>query len=176
MIISVEDLRSAGNGQFDALSDETLKRKLIALESAIRAYTHNNFQDVRVRSDFASAGNVLLGENPFLRVGDTVQLSKSINNGLYVITGIVGGRTTLDGALLDTPSNLVTKVIYPPVIAEGVINLMLWEATGREKVGIKSESLSRHTVTYFDMDSNSLMGYPSSLLGFLNPFRKLNYC
>ena len=37
----------------------------------------------------------------------------------------------------------------------------------------KAETLSRHSVTYFDQDaSNQMNGYPVSLLGCLKPYRK----
>jgi hypothetical protein len=60
---------------------------------------------------------------------------------------------------------------YPADIKMGVVNLMKWEMGNRAKVGVQSESLSRHSVTYFNMDGdNSIMGYPRSLMGFLKPY------
>lgn len=53
---------------------------------------------------------------------------------------------------------------------------MIWEATMRDKVGVASETLSRHSVTYFAQDAgNQLMGYPVTLLGFLKPFTKARF-
>ena len=53
---------------------------------------------------------------------------------------------------------------------------MLWEIENRSKVGIKSETLSRHSVTYFDLDkTNQVMGYPVSLLGFLEKYKKVRF-
>ena len=46
----------------------------------------------------------------------------------------------------------------------------------RDKVGIKSETLSRHSVTYYDQDAgNQVMGYPASLMGFLSPYIKARF-
>ena len=46
----------------------------------------------------------------------------------------------------------------------------------RSKTGIKSETLSRHSVTYYDMDhENSLDGYPASLVGFLEPYKQMRW-
>ena len=46
----------------------------------------------------------------------------------------------------------------------------------RPKTGIKSETLSRHSVTYFDQDANNqVMGYPVTLLGFLKPYIKVDF-
>lgn len=65
---------------------------------------------------------------------------------------------------------------YPPDVKEGVINLLKWEFANRDKVGIKSESISRHSVTYYDQDSNNtVLGYPASLLGFLKPYMKARF-
>lgn len=58
----------------------------------------------------------------------------------------------------------------------GVLNLLKWEVEHRDKVGVKSETLSRHSVTYYDQDANNtVMGYPVSLLGFLAPYRKARF-
>ena len=65
---------------------------------------------------------------------------------------------------------------YPANVKMGVVNLIKWELDCRDKVGIASETISRHSVTYFDMNGdNSLMGYPKSLLGFLRPFKRARF-
>lgn len=65
---------------------------------------------------------------------------------------------------------------YPMDVKIGVINLMKWELTNRDKAGIASESISRHSVTYFDMTGdNTAMGYPRSLTGFLRPYMKARF-
>jgi hypothetical protein len=70
----------------------------------------------------------------------------------------------------------MTKVEYPASIVDGVINLLQWDVQNRQKVGIQSETLSRHSVTYFAQDEgNQLMGYPSTLLGFLKPYCKARF-
>ena len=70
----------------------------------------------------------------------------------------------------------MTKVEYPDDVQQGVIELMIWEVKNRQKVGIKSETLSRHSVSYYDQDANNqVMGYPVSLLGFLKPYIKARF-
>ena len=55
-------------------------------------------------------------------------------------------------------------------------NMMKWELNNRDKVGVASETISRHSVTYFSMDGdNSMMGYPRSLLGFLRPYKRARF-
>ena len=65
---------------------------------------------------------------------------------------------------------------YPADIKMGVINMLKWDLENRDKVGIQSETISRHSVTYFNMDGdNSTMGFPKSLLGFLQPYKKARF-
>ena len=107
-------------------------------------------------------------------IGSNQKISQSmVNDGLYGIAEITDEGITLDGEVYDFPLNTVTKVIYPADVQKGVIDLMIWEKDNRSKVGIKSETLSRHSVTYYDQDTNNqVMGYPVSLLGFLKPYMK----
>lgn len=65
---------------------------------------------------------------------------------------------------------------YPMDVKMGVINMLNWDLENRSKVGIQSETISRHSVTYFNMDGdNSLMGFPKSLLGFLKPYMRARF-
>lgn len=175
MIVSCDELMNMT--EFRGLSDTTIKRKLDALEDLVRAYTNNNFQNRRIRFA-APSSNVLLGSYKLLKVDDTVQITESINDGLYVVTAIdrVNKTITLDSDLIETEHNLMTKVEYPAAVVQGVINLMLWDVQNRSKVGIQSETLSRHSVTYFAQDgTNQLMGYPATLFGFLKPYIKARF-
>ena len=175
MIISVNELKQMP--EFADKSDAVLQRKLNAIESMIRAYTNNNFQNRRVRIE-APSSTVLLGVCQMMKVGDTVQITESINEGLYVISAVEPDNQTitLNKDLYQTDHNLITKVEYPDAIVEGVINLMVWDFQSRSKVGIQSETLSRHSVTYFAQDANNqVMGYPTTLLGFLKPYIKVRF-
>lgn len=172
MIISAKELLEMP--EFSGTPEKALQRKLNAIEQLIRSYTNNNFQNRHVRFMAGSAGNTLFGRSEFLKVGDTVQISQSkVNDGLYCITEIGDGCVQVDAELYKVPANLVTKVEYPADIAAGVVDLMKWEAINRDKVGIQSETLSRHSVTYFSQDANNqVMGYPVALMGFLKPYIK----
>ena len=175
MIISISELMLMP--EFAGSSESVLQRKLNAAESLIRAYTNNNFQNRLVRFE-APSSTILLGCEPMLSVNDTVQITESVNQGLYVIQAIdtTKKETILDKTLFPAENNLVTKVEYPDAVVEGVINMMIWEVQNRNKVGIQSETLSRHSVTYFSQDaSNQIMGYPATLLGFLKPYIKARF-
>lgn len=175
MIMPVDELLTLP--EFSGQGEQYLKDKLTAVEELIRSYTNNNFQNRTIRFEGASVFDRVYGKSPFLQVGDTVQISQSqVNDGLYTITEIADDYIRLDRDVFSTEKNLVTKIEYPNTIKNGIIDLMKWEIANRDKVGIQSETLSRHSVTYFNMDGeNSVMGYPKSLLGFLKPYIKARF-
>ena len=178
MIVKVETLTSMD--EFRGVNESTLERKLNSVEQLIRAYTNNNFQNRAVRFEARSEGSKLIAAEtvpPFLKEGDTVEISQStVNDGLYVVKSVNDDTVTVDRDLFLVDYNLVTKVEYPADVQEGVINLLQWEIENRQKVGIKQETLSRHSVTYFDQDANNqVMGYPVALLGFLAPYIKARF-
>lgn len=175
MIVKVEDLMTFP--EFSGLSKDMLQMQLDSIEQMVRSYTNNNFQNRNIRFLADSVGTILNGSSPFFKKGDTIQVSESrVNDGLYVIQSVDEGSVTVDRPLFTVEHNLVTKVEYPADVKVGVINLMKWEVTNRQKVGVKQETISRHSVTYFDQDSNNqVMGYPVSLLGFLKPYMKARF-
>lgn len=175
MIVSVDKVMKLP--EFVGQTESVIAEKLDAVELLIRAYTNNNFQNRYVRFTAASLGNRLFGTSDFLKVGDTVQISQSkVNDGLYAITEIGDDFICVNKDLYRYSNNLVTKVEYPADVKNGVIDLLKWEVKNRKKVGIQSETLSRHSVTYFNQDAdNQVMGYPVVLLGFLKPYMKARF-
>jgi hypothetical protein len=171
MLISAEKLRSLVPTEE---TDEILEMKLTALENLIRKHTHNDFQIREIRSYSEVFQNKVINPPLNIAVGDTVQISQSLlNNGIYTVTEITDEGITVSGTLLDCTKNLITKVSYPPDVVLGAVNLYKWDLQNRPKVGIQSETIARHSVTYFNMDDdNAVMGYPKSLLGFLKPYMK----
>lgn len=175
MILTVEALRKHIETNE---TDDVLEEKLRAMELLIRAYTNNNFQQRAARREADVVGGFLYMEalQPF-DVGDTLQISDSeLNDGLYTVTAADDATVTLKEKTYDERDVLVTRVIYPADIKMGVVNMMKWELNNREKVGISSETISRHSVSYFDMSGdNSIAGFPKALLGFLKPYMKARF-
>ncbi|MEG1433795.1 phage head-tail connector protein [Eubacterium sp.] len=115
MIVELAELK--GVACFKDATDVVLARKIAAVESAIKGYTHNTFVDR--------------------------------------VTG---------------------EVFWPPDVVEGAIKLLVYDATTRTKAGIKSESISRHSVTYADgSGTDTGLGYPAELIGFLKPYMKARF-
>lgn len=174
MIMTISELRELIT---TTESDDLLKARLAGLEYMIRGYTNNRFQDIgrRCRADIAG-GMICSAAIPF-SVGDTVQITQSkLNNGLYKVNGVADDYFSVDGTVAQESDVLVTRVVYPPDVKLGVANLIKWDIENRDKAGIASETISRHSVSYVAQDaSNNVAGYPRSLLGFLKPYRKARF-
>lgn len=176
MIMTVDELR-----QFVTTdeADQALEARLQALELLVRAYTNNNFQKRAFRAvAVAMAGHNLLvqGANPF-KTGDTLQITESeLNDGLVTVSTSSNDAITVNEELYDESAIVVTKVVYPADIKLGVANMLKWQLENGDKVGVASETISRHSVTYFDMaGDNSTMGFPKSVLGFLRPYKRARF-
>lgn len=171
MIISVNEAKEIIT--FDNWTDAKIERKLKAIEQVIRSYTNNNFQIRTYRRVADIVGNLLVSDAliPF-EVGDTVQISESgLNEGLFTIAEVEDSTFRVNEHVKDENDVLVTKVVYPEDVVDCCLNMLEWDLKNRSKVGIKSETLSRHSVTY--EDSNSFfMGYPKGLLGCLSLYKK----
>lgn len=162
----------------DTRTDSTLEVNLRALESAIRSWTNNNFQKRNFRFICPIINGKLFYSSNWFRVGDTIQISESaFNDGVFNIIAVSSDAITLDSDLYpDEDYCMVTKIVYPPDVKIGALNLMKWDNENRSKAGISSETLSRHSVTYADSTGeNSVLGYPKALTGFLTPYMKARF-
>ena len=179
MILTVSELKQYITTEE---TDQVLEAKLQALELLIRAYTNNNFQirAFRAVAVAVAAENKLLFNSPVpFKVGDTLQITESdfMQDELVTVVTVADDSSIIvSGDLSDESGVVVTKVKYPMDVKMGIVNLMKWELDNREKVGVASESISRHTVEYVDQTGdNTIMGYPVALMGFLKPYRKARF-
>ena len=173
MIISVEKAKELID--FNGWTDEKIRMKLLAVEQTIRAYTNNNFQDRDSRISACIRAGVFMSESliPF-DVEDTIQVSESkFNKGLFTVSFETDDTTFMvNENTRDEDDVLVTKVVYPADVVDCCVNLMEWELKNRGKVGIKSETLSRHSVTYED-SAAMFRGYPKGILSAVSHYRKV---
>lgn len=174
MIVSLDDLKAQIT---TTLPDDVLISKLAAIEQLVRNYTHNNFRVRNRRMTGKIEGGKIALPFSFLKVGDTVDISESVlNDGTYEVAEVSGSTVTLSEDLLDEKHALVSLVRYPADVQQGAINLMKWDLENRDKVGIASETISRHSVTYFDLGKdNTANGFPDVLIGFLKPYKKARF-
>lgn len=177
MIMTVAELR-----QFVTTDEEdhALEARLQALELLIRAYTNNNFQKRAFRAVAVAVADdnqlLLKDANPF-KTGDTLQITESeLNAGLVTVSTSSNDVITVKESLYDESGVVITKVVYPADVKLGVANMLKWQLENGDKVGVASETISRHSVTYFNMDGdNSTMGFPKAVLGFLRPYMKARF-
>lgn len=151
---------------------------LDGIESTIRNVSGNNFQNhnVRLRNISFDGASIRSNETTVgFMAGQTIQVSNSVHNdGLFVIGDasekslIVENHTFLN---INVTGAFATLVSYPPDILSGVIELLRYDARMTDKIGIKSEKISRWSVTYSDMESR----YPSTLLEFISNRKKLRW-
>lgn len=174
MIMTVDELKQY---IYTQVEDKVLEGKLQALELLIRKYTNNNFQKRNIRFKCPVMSTKIYLTTDFLNVGDSIQISDSLySNGVYDIKKKEDGFIDVGESLFDEPKVLVTKVEYPVDVKMGVVNMVKYDLENRAKVGIQSETISRHSVTYFDQSaSNTSIGYPVSLVGFLKPYMKARF-
>lgn len=175
MIITVEELRQYITTD---LEDQALEARLQALELLIRGYTNNNFQVRQVRGYGKVEDGLFIMNAPLkIKEGNTVQ--KADPDGLQqllTVNTVDGNTFTVNEDTWDEDGVMVTLVHYPMDVKMGAVNLMRWELDMREKAGIQSESISRHSVTYQNMDTgNAPMGYPASMMGFLKPYMRARF-
>ena len=176
MIITLGDAR--------AIDDSITQEDLDAFEVAFRSLTNNSFQNKHIRfKDIEFVGeNLIAVKDPIvgIKTGDTIEVNYShYNDGLYVIESIDGKQITVQGTpffVANTSSSMLTLVQYPADIARGIKKLIAYDKKMASKIGIKSESISRMSITYYDVNaSENIDGYPASLLSFLTKYEKMRW-
>lgn len=175
MIISLADAQ--------AINPEITQDELNGFETAVRQLTNNKFQNRNVKflgltvtdSTVISTDKAVFG----LRVGDTIEIVDSkINDGLYVVTGLSDHTITIDGELFDGRFDKaqVIKIEYPADITTGIKKLIKYDVAMASKVGVKSETISRMSTTYYDATAaENIDGYPAAYLSFLKKYEKLRW-
>lgn len=176
MIISLADAQII---DVDITQDD-----LDAFENTVRELTNNNFQNRHVRFENVSftSSNAVIVNDPVigLKTGDTIEVNYShYNDGLYVVASINGQQITVQGVpffVANSGHAMVTKVEYPPDIKRGILKLIEYDTKMASKIGIKSETISRMSTTYYDVNaSESVDGYPVALLSFLKKYEKMRW-
>ncbi|HEM3437926.1 hypothetical protein [Streptococcus suis] len=153
------------------------------LETMVRNLTNNNFQLIkfRIRGLKLSGSTIKAssGRVDIFQSGDTIEINGTdYNDGLYVVESVSDDAITVRGDFItETHSGAIaTKVSYPADVLTGVKKLIAYDSKMRDKAGIKSETVARWSVTYYDVTAaESSEGYPVSLLGFLDKYRKLRW-
>ena len=176
MIITLGDAR--------AIDDSITQEDLDAFEVAFRSLTNNSFQNKHIRfKDIEFVGeNLIAVKDPIvgIRTGDTIEVNYShYNDGLFVIEEIAGKQIKVQGTpffVANTGGSMLTLVQYPADVVRGIKKLIAYDKKMASKVGIKSESISRMSITYYDVNaSETVDGYPAALVSFLQKYEKMRW-
>lgn len=186
MITALEKAKKfLGIADSDTSKDFEIEEKLKSLEITIRNKTNNKFLDRRIRSNkklrFNSSTKTITGDN-FLakgfRAGDSIDVDECLSNkGIFTIGEVTDSSMTILEELSDEENlALITKIAYPYDLIQGVIKLIQYDFKMVDKIGIKQESISRYSVTYYDVNSTeSIEGYPAALMKFLDKYKRLRW-
>jgi len=173
MIISVEDVKKRITTNLD---ETVLGEKLQALEIQIREYTNNRFlKKPYVRINAEIQGGVFMSDSliPF-KVGDTVQVSvgrDAIDCGVCTVKEISGTTFTVNEDMDNITNASVSLVQYKADVKNGVVELLDWKLKNADKVGLQSETISRHSMTFDRTSIDKNFGVPNDLLAFLKPYK-----
>ena len=157
---------------------------LDALETSVRELTNNNFQNVHIRFkeiEFVGA-NLIVVKDPIvgLKAGDTIEVNYShYNDGLYVVEELTGKQIKVQGKpffVANTSGSMLTLVQYPADVKAGLKKILSYNLKMADKIGIKSESISRMSTTYYDVNaSETVDGYPAAIVSFLKKYEKMRW-
>ena len=176
MIITLGDAR--------AIDDSITQEDLDAFEVAFRSLTNNNFQNKHIRfKDIEFVGeNLIAVKDPIvgIKTGDTIEVNYShYNDGLYVVEELTGKQIKVQGTpffVANTSGSMLTLVQYPADVVRGIKKLIAYDKKMASKIGIKSESISRMSITYYDVNaSENVDGYPAALVSFLQKYEKMRW-
>ena len=157
---------------------------LDALETSVRELTNNNFQNVHIRFKGIEfmANNLIAVKDTIvgLKVGDTIEVNYShYNDGLFVIEEIAGKQIKVQGTpffVANTGGAMLTLVQYPADVKAGLKKILSYNLKMADKIGIKSESISRMSTTYYDVNaSETVDGYPAAMVSFLKKYEKMRW-
>ncbi len=159
----------------DKHADSELMAMLEGLETTMREYTNNHFHVRGVQFDGLSGGTKNLATSGAIgvRVGDRVELVDE--HGVHTLAFVA--KITPMGIAFDRelPVGALScyLVRYPADVVLGVSRLLAWQSTQGSKIGIKAESIGRHSVTYgFDGGAGGMAGYPVELTAFLKSYMR----
>lgn len=176
MIITLGDAR--------AIDDSITQEDLDAFEVAFRSLTNNSFQNKHIRfKDIEFVGeNLIAVKDPIagIKTGDTIEVNYShYNDGLYVVEELTGKQIKVQGKpffVANTSGSMLTLVQYPADVKAGLKKILSYNLKMADKIGIKSESISRMSTTYYDVNaSETVDGYPAALVSFLQKYEKMRW-
>lgn len=179
MIMTIEEVKTLLRIE-DNSFDSFINMKLEILEEAITNYTNNYFVNTNtvIHDCLSFVDNKIISKNYkftdyYYMINSNVRVTGSImNDGVYKITGISEKELILDKTFITENNDLLKTIAivqYPKVLKEIVAEMIDYDLNNNKN--IKSETISRHSITYKDL--NSL--YPAEIVGKLSKFSRATF-
>lgn len=166
----------------DTTYDDLIDLELPIIQDDILTFLKNKFKaaDISILADTISfTGNTILDSgNGFVTAGfiagDIVVQDSKLNDGFYTLTNVAAGILTVSESLkTEAADNVIriTQVLYPKGLELIAANMLKHNMSAKH--GIKSESISRYSVSYANDVSSLINGYPDQITRPLLKWRKI---
>lgn len=166
------------------INPDITEEAIEALASTIRAEANNHFH----RQNYSPIIKQITGATVhftaslnLFKNGDTVELvGTDYFDGFYQVVSSNVNSIELNRELIDhyEPEEAnIYQISYPLDVVEGAKKVLEYGHKMSNKLGVKSESVSRVSVSYYDVDRETglIFGVPSYLFTFLDPYRKRRF-
>ena len=155
---------------------------ILAYEQTVRELTNNKFHHEHIKNfNLALTGNQIAVADPLIgyRVGDRIEIvSTKYNDGLYTVKEVQEQVLIIEDEFIEEyePKAFVVKIVYPLDVLNGIKQIINYKHKMIDKVGIKSESIGRMSVSYHDINrTDNVEGIPSAYWSFIQKYRKLKW-
>ncbi|WPC08611.1 hypothetical protein [Globicatella sp. PHS-GS-PNBC-21-1553] len=153
-----------------------------ALEQKVRALSNNKFHHPHIKNfNLALMEKTITTPEELIgyKVGDRIEIvGTKYNDGLYTVKAVDNHTITVEQEFISETNTkaFVVKIDYPLDVVNGIKQIIIYNKKMASKIGIKSESVARMSVTYHDINkSDNSEGIPSSYWNFIKKYRKLKW-
>lgn len=155
---------------------------LDALEQKVRTLTNNKFHHSHIKNhNLALMDNQIITTDELIgfKEGNRIEIvGTKYNDGLYNIIAVDDHTITVNADfILETNKEaFVVRIDYPVDLANSLKEIIRYQTKMANKTGVKTERVSRTSVTYHDVNStDNIEGIPSSYWSFIRKYRKIRW-
>lgn len=164
----------------DTDSDALITELIPLIQEDILVFLKNKFiiRDIEYKSKYISfSGNTITdSQSSFVTSGfvdgNIVIQDSKLNNGFYTVTNVTAGALTVsEDLIIESAENdiKINQVMFPKALKMVMSNMIGFSLA--VKHGVKSESISRYSVTYANDGQNLINGYPDTIVKSLTKWR-----
>lgn len=184
MIMTLNELKLlVGIPAGDTSNDDYLNEQLDILEDAIVDYTYNRFQDNNTVEEIVAvfdkvnktitAKSFDFGKNYYYTDDQIRVVGSRRNDGVYTVTEVNEKVLTVAEELTNEDNDLhfwIACINYPKGLKSIVAEMIEYDMEASK--GAKSETISRHSITYKDIGDGQM--YPAEIVAKLSKYCKIS--